>query len=293
MNEIEIKNVTKYYKSAKALDGVSLTFEKGKIYGLLGRNGAGKSTLIKAICNKIFISNGEILIDGIPSEENERAQCKVQVMSETNIMPNFKIKDAFKLAMILNPNFDIEYAEKLANLFALDLKKKVKTLSTGYSSILKFILAMSSNAPYIFLDEPVLGLDATHREFVYKVIISVNMNTGAAIIISTHIIEEISNLIEDIVILTDGKVIEKSDKQSLVNSYYLVSGPSSLVEEFSLGKKVVSEQTLCGLANKYIKGPFPTENVSELTFSKVNLQELFVKIGGGKEEEYYESIINM
>ncbi|MEG0593572.1 MAG: ATP-binding cassette domain-containing protein, partial [Coprobacillus sp.] len=93
---IEIKNVSKEYKNVKALNDVTFQFEKGKIYGLLGRNGAGKSTLLKIISNRIFATNGQIQIDGESVQENTNIRDKLYCMTEENLYPNLKVKDIFE-----------------------------------------------------------------------------------------------------------------------------------------------------------------------------------------------------
>jgi len=172
MKKIEVKDATKKFGNVVALNNVSISFEENKIYGLLGRNGAGKSTLLNIITNRIFADSGEIIIDGIKGNESDTALSKVYLMSEKNYYPeNMKIRDVFKWSKEFYPSFDADYADKLAVKFKLDLNKKVKGLSTGYSSIFKVIIALSVNVPYILLDEPILGLDANHRDLFYKTLV--------------------------------------------------------------------------------------------------------------------------
>ncbi len=289
MNEIVITEAVKNYKKTTALNSVSVTFQQGKIYGLIGRNGAGKSTLIKAVGNRVFLNGGTITIDGEQNVENETALKKICVMSETNIFPKYKIKKILEWTKVFNDSFDIEYANKLAELFGLDLNKKPKELSTGYSSILKFILTIASGKSYLFLDEPVLGLDATHRDFVYKVILDVQIKTECAVVISTHIIEEVSNLIEDVVIIHDGKVLQQSNKELLLENYYSARGNEKEVEEFSANKEIVSKQNLSGLANFCIKGEVPKQTPQQITVERLTLQQLFVCVTKSKEDIKYES----
>ena len=172
MNCIEVKDISKKFGNVEALSQLSLRFEENKIYGLLGRNGAGKSTLLNLISNRIFADSGEIFINNMPAAENARAQSLLYLMSEQTLFPEkMKIRDAFKWTQNFYPDFDLEYAENLADRFSLDTKKKIKTLSTGYTSIFKVITALSVGTPYVLLDEPVLGLDAGHRELFYKVLL--------------------------------------------------------------------------------------------------------------------------
>ena len=172
MNEIQIKNITKKYNDLTALDNVSFSFEFGKIYGLLGRNGAGKSTLINIIANRIFADHGTILIDDIPAKENMQVHEKIFCMSEADLYDkDLKIKEHFKWIDRFYDCFDLNKALTIAEKFELDINKKFRSLSKGYQSIFKLTAALSLNVPYVIFDEPVLGLDANHRELFYDLLL--------------------------------------------------------------------------------------------------------------------------
>lgn len=278
MNGIELKGLTKCYGKSCALDNASVVFEKNKIYGLLGRNGAGKSTMLNLISNRIFPTSGEILIDGEPSVENDRALAKVFCMSEKNLLPkNMKFKDAIKTTKFFYPGLDEQYAYKLAKLYELNPKKKLGSLSTGYTSISKIILALSCNADYVFFDEPVLGLDAHHRDIFYKELLKKYIDNGGTYIISTHLIDECANLIEKAVIVKEGRIIEDKDTEELLAGSYTVTGSAALVDEYCADKEVIGEDSIGGLKSAYINGT--PENVPQgLEISKASLQNIFVQM---------------
>ena len=138
MKTIEIKGVSKSYGSTKALDKVTITIEPDRIYGLLGRNGAGKTTLLNLMTNRIFPTEGNITIDGETVFENDKALSNVCYMTEQNLYPEGeRIKNIFKWTKEFYPLFDTEYAKSLSGKFGLNINKKVKELSTGYTSIFK------------------------------------------------------------------------------------------------------------------------------------------------------------
>ena len=169
MSVIETKNLTKYYKDQCVLDSIDLTFQENTIYGLLGRNGAGKTTLLNMISNRAFPTGGTVLIDGQTARENDDAQQKIFFMTEQNLYPErMTVKECFHWTAACYPGFDLEYAKSLCEKFGLSLKKRIHSLSTGYQSIAKIITALSTQAPVLLLDEPVLGLDANHRDLFYK-----------------------------------------------------------------------------------------------------------------------------
>ena len=160
MEAIQIKGVTKRYKDVLALDNVSLTFEFGKIYGFLGRNGAGKSTLINIIANRVFADGGEVLIDGIPANENMAVHDKIFCMSEADLYDrDLKVIEHYKWTKRFYSDFDMNKALALSEKYDLDVNKRFRALSKGYQSIFKQIIALSLTVPYVIFDEPVLGLD--------------------------------------------------------------------------------------------------------------------------------------
>lgn len=286
MNAIQVKNVTKRFDQVTALDNITLTFEHGKIYGLLGRNGAGKSTLLNIITNRLVVNEGEVLIDGENAHENDGALHKCFLMSEVSLYPkNFKVKDVFYYTKQFYGSFDMEYADKLCKLFNLNAKKKVTQLSTGYTSIYKLITALSIDVPYVFFDEPVLGLDANHRDLFYKLMLERYVELQNTYVISTHLIEEISGMIEDIVILKDGRIECQAQREELLKQGFAVTGKATIVDTFSQGKQVIGSEQLGGYKTAYILGECDQNKIpSELEISKLDLQKLFIQLTNEQRE---------
>ena len=280
MNKIELKGVAKSFREVEAVKGVSLTFEAGKIYGLLGRNGAGKSTLLNMIAGRVFPDHGEITVDGEPVEENDRAMGKLYLMGESNYYPEgMRIREAFYWAEKFYPNFDRANAYRLAEQFGINVKKKVKELSTGMSTMFRLCVALSTGAPYIFLDEPVLGLDAVHRDMFYRLLVEQFERHPACYVISTHLIEEVTGIIEDVVIIREGKILLHETTESLLRRGYTVSGPAIAVDAFVEKHKSIGEDSLGGLKSAYILEPLDRAQVpAELEVTKLNLQQLFVQL---------------
>lgn len=282
MSSVEIKNLTKYYGRTCALNGIDLTIESGKIYGLLGKNGAGKTTMLNLITNRLFPTEGTIFIDGEAVLENDKALGKVFYMTEKNLYPDtMKVRDMFKWTKSFYPKFDLDYAAELCQKFKLDTGKKIKALSTGYSSIAKLIAALSSNAQILIFDEPVLGLDATHRDLFYKLIIQSYIANPKTIIISTHIIEEISDLIERVVIINNKKIIIDDSVENLLASGYSVSGPKATVESFISGRRCIATDCLSGFSRAALIGKLTSEEKAQaqqqgLEITGMELQQMFI-----------------
>lgn len=282
MNAIKVENLTMKFGDVTALNHVNVTFESNKIYGLLGRNGAGKSTLLNVITNKIFATGGGVQVDEMPAMENDNAQGKIYCMSEkTYYTDTDKIKNIFKWTKLFYPDFDTDYANSIAKKFGLDTNKRVKALSTGYCTIFKLIIALSVNVPYILLDEPVLGLDANHRELFYKMLLQNYSENPKTVIISTHLIEEVADLIEQVVIIKEGQVILNKPTEEVIQMGYCVSGNSADVDVYlkNREKDIMSVELLGGLKTACLLGSVKKEELSpNLQITKLDLQKLFIQL---------------
>ena len=280
MNRIELKNVSKNFGHVEAVKNVSLTFAQNKIYGLLGRNGAGKSTLLNMITSRVFPDSGEITVDGDQAIENDYAMGKIHLMSENNYYPeSMRIRDALRMADALYPNFCMETADALIEAWGLDTKKKMKELSTGMGTMFKATVALSSGAPYIFLDEPVLGLDAVHRDLFYKLVVAQFEKHPACYVLSTHLIEEAAGLIEDVIIINAGEILVNEPTERLLSQGYTVTGPETMVNAFIAGRPCIGQDQLGGMKSAYLLEPLDTSQVPDgLQTTKLNLQQLFVQL---------------
>ncbi|MCI1901128.1 MAG: ABC transporter ATP-binding protein [Bifidobacteriaceae bacterium] len=276
---LKISHLTKRYKEKQALNNVSLTFEPSTIYALLGNNGAGKSTLLNIINNRIFTTEGEVELDGEPVIDNSPALRHLYLMSEDNLFPpSMKVSTIFTMTEGFFGGFDWDLANHLINGFELQTSLSFKKLSTGYRTITKLIAALCVPANYIFLDEPVLGLDATHREFFYRELIQTFSDRPRCFVISTHLIEEISHLVESVVIIDDGVILEQGDAESMERSAFSVEGSPDLAEEFTANLDVLSSNRITGQMTVYVKGTVPPDVPAGLRIEYLGLQDYFVRL---------------
>ena len=284
MSGIEVRNLSKSYGSTQALNQVSINFVENRIYGLLGRNGAGKTTLLNIITNRLFADSGEVTLDGKVIQENDIALSKIYMMSEKCLFPEkMRVRDVFKWTAAFYPQFDMEYAFAIASKFELDLKKKRDSLSTGYGSILKLVTAMSVNVPYVFFDEPVLGLDANYRDLFYRLLIEKYSEKPFTAIVSTHLIDEVSSVIEHVVMIDKGRIIKDEPLESILSQGYTITGPASAVDLFISDKDVMSYDMLGGLKTAYVSGKVPQDVPQNLEITKMDLQKMFIKMINEKE----------
>lgn len=284
MSIIEIKNVSKSYGNVEALKNVSVTIANGKICGLLGRNGAGKTTLLNIITNRIFADQGQVWIDGESAVENDRAQAKIFYVTEKTLYPrDMRVQDVFRLTREFFPQFNSAYAVSLADRFKLTVGKKIGGLSTGYLSILKLVLALASNAQVIIFDDPVLGLDANHRDLFYTELLANYNADSKTVIFSTHLIEEAARLLEDVIIIKEGQILLTQPVEELLQLAYNVSGSKENVDRFTVGKRVIREEALGRFKSVTIYQQHNTADQEVLAqlgldLTPARLQELFINL---------------
>lgn len=287
MENLICTNVSKSYKDKVVLKNVNLTIEPGKIYGLIGRNGAGKTTLLSMMSAQNPLSSGSITFGSEPVWENEKALSHICFSRELNPTNgtgsnNMKVKEYLRTAQIYYPNWDKEMAADLVELFELDLKKQIGKLSKGMMSMVTIIVALASKADYTFLDEPVAGLDVVARDLFYKLLLEEYQNTGRTFIISTHIIEEASDIFEEVVIVNQKTIMMKANTMELLDHAYHISGKSEVVDQMISGKKVYKEE-LNGRSKgaTVILEDGQTLNANpDVTIQPVSLQNLFVALCG-------------
>lgn len=285
MNKLELNGVSKQFGPHYALRQVSVSFEEGHIYGLLGRNGAGKSTLLNLITGKLPQQEGSILLNGEPIWENSHALCQMYCMSEPTYYPDsMRVQDALRWTARFYPHFSMERAQQLCKKFELNTKKKIKALSTGYDSIFKIVVAFSCGAAFLLLDEPVLGLDANARELFYQELLTAYSERPAVYVISTHLIGEIEALIDHAVILHQGEILLDDSVERILSRGYTISGPAAVVDEFCKGKQVIGSNTLGGLKSAAVLGECSSLPAG-LEASSLDLQHLFVQLTNSEGEK--------
>lgn len=201
---IEIKNVTKTYSAKPALSGVNLTLPRGEIVGLFGENGAGKTTLMKCILGFIM-HRGEITLDGEPITTKNIAKISFAT-SEHSFFPNLSPQAHREFYMEHFPKFSEKRFNGLMEFFELPMEKALKGFSTGQKNQFEVILALCQGADYILMDEPFAGNDVFNREDFYKVLLGI-LEPNETVILSTHLIEEVSDFIGRAILIRKGEII--------------------------------------------------------------------------------------
>jgi ABC-2 type transport system ATP-binding protein len=292
---VEARNVTKSYGKMLALDQVSFRLEEGKIYGLLGRNGAGKTTLMNILTAQWFATSGEVRLFGEDPYENDRVLRRVCFIKESQIYPkSLRVKDVFELSASFFPNWDRAYADALAREFGLPQDRRMGKLSRGMLSTVGIIVGLASRAELTIFDEPYLGLDAVARGLFYDRLLADYAEHPRTIVLSTHLIDEVSRLLSHVLMIDRGRLVADADADALRSSAFTVEGLAGEVDAFTAGCRVMHRETIGGTARVVVRGALDAEAKRQaerrgLAVGPVSLQELFIRMTGWTEQERKEA----
>lgn len=207
MNPIlECRNLVKKYGYKEALSNLDLTVERGKIVGLLGPNGSGKTTLIKLSNGLLSPTSGELLIDGKPVGV-ETKKIVSYLPERTYLNSWMKVSNIIDFFTDFYDNFDKNKAYEMLERLHINPKDQLKTMSKGTKEKVQLILVMSRKADLYLLDEPIGGVDPAARDYILNTIIS-NYNPDGTILISTHLISDIEQILDDVIFIQNGTIIK-------------------------------------------------------------------------------------
>ncbi|MFA5576913.1 MAG: ABC transporter ATP-binding protein [Tissierellaceae bacterium] len=284
---LEIKGLNKSFGSNLVLKDINLDIEGNKIYGLLGRNGAGKTTLLNLISSQLIRNSGDIKYQGEEIFENSKAiedMCLVKPLPESS--KDKKVRDIFTMARLMYKNWDESYKEQLISEFNLNTNKRLQKLSAGNKTIVGLIIGLASRAKLTIFDEPTLGLDAAMRYMFYNSLLKDYETNPRTVIISTHLIDELANLFEEVIILNSNMITLKDEVSNLRERSYFLSGNGDIVNEIVKNRKILYREEL---GSTMIVGIY--DNLSEnekreirsrnIEISTIPLQKLFVFLTEG------------
>lgn len=281
---IEVNNLTKRYKDKLALDDVSLSIEKDTIYGLLGRNGAGKTTLMSILTAQNFATSGDARVFGEVPYENSGVLSRICFVRESQKYPDDATpKHAFRAAQMFFRNWSQELAEQLIEEFQLPMKTRIKKLSRGQLSAVGVIIGLASRAEVTFFDEPYLGLDAVARQVFYDRLLEDYAEFPRTIILSSHLIDEVANLIERVILIDAGRILMNEETDAVRGRASTVVGDAAKVEAWASGREIIHREALGRVASVTVLGHLTAADRTEiaaagLDLASVSLQQLIVRL---------------
>ena len=241
---VNLRDVTLKYGDTDALADVDLTLEAGKIYGLLGRNGAGKTSLLSLLAAFRKPTTGDVLVGGEPVWENAPIVSRIALIREGGDFDDSESVKATIETGRIRPGFDTDYALKLADKFELPLKKKVRDLSRGKRSVLAAVGGLAARAELTMFDEVHLGMDAPTRDAFYKELLAEYLDREHTVILSTHLIDEVANYLEEVIIVDRGRILRHEDIETFQSMGATLTGPAAAVDAFVAGLETLAEQQL-------------------------------------------------
>lgn len=280
---IEVEGLTKRYRETLAVDDVSFTIEKDTIYGLLGRNGAGKTTVMSILTAQNFATRGDVRVFGQNPYENAAVLSRMCFVRESQKYPDdAKPAHAFKTARLFFPNWSQEVADRLIADFQLPMNRRIKKLSRGQLSAVGVIIGLASRAEITFFDEPYLGLDAVARQIFYDRLLEDYTEHPRTVILSSHLIDEVSNLIERVLVIDRGRIIMDEETDAVRDRAANIVGDSAAVEAFVAGREVIHRESLGRVSSVTVVGALTAADRERLTatgleVAPVSLQQLIVR----------------
>ncbi|MBN6812568.1 ABC transporter ATP-binding protein [Kocuria indica] len=262
-----------------------MDFAPDRVHGLLGANGVGKTTLMSVILNHTFRSSGEVLIDGEDPRENARLLERTCFVHEDQ-----KFHDDDTPASLLRilptfyPAWDTDLAERLAPRFKLPMSTRTTKLSRGQRSALAIVISLAARAPYTFMDEPYLGLDPGHRALFYEEFARAMAEHPRTVILSTHLIDEVSDLLENVVMIEDGRVTVDADIDDARDRAFVLRGLEPVVRDVVGARRVLREYRLGNILSVTVDGTATAEDrrradAANVSLEPVTLQELVAARG--------------
>jgi len=278
MNVIEINHLTKYYGKFKALDDVSLQLPAGRIIGLLGKNGAGKSTLMRSILGYLKFKGQISLLGEEIHSHRESIHKHVAFIPDVNSLEDrLTVKQTLEYVKSLNNSWKEDKARQLLAGSDLPLNQKVKNLSKGMKTKLYLLITLSLDVKILLLDEPTLGLDIIFRKEFFNTILGEFFDETKTIVISTHQVEEVEHILQDIIFIDKGKVVLHEDIAELKDRYKVLTVPTSRKEELIAYDPILISPTL-GNVSAIVSKDVSLEGAIE---RRPTLSDLFLGVVGG------------
>ncbi|GAB6898472.1 ABC transporter ATP-binding protein [Kineosporia succinea] len=276
-----VSGAGKRFNDVAAVEEVTFSLRGNVIHGLLGRNGAGKSTLMRMLAGHARPTSGTVTVHGGNPFENDGITRRICFAAENQVYPDpFRVRDVLTAARLLYPNWDEAYAQELVDVFDLPRKRRMNGLSRGMRSAVGIVTGLASRAELTMFDEPYLGLDATSRQLFYDRLIADFAENPRTIVLSTHLIDEVSALIEHVLVIDRGRLVIDEEAEMLRGRAITVSGPAERVDKFTYAMTRLHEERLLGRSRVTVLGDADDPQHARslgLEVNPVSLQDLVVK----------------
>lgn len=242
---IEVTHLTKRYGSVVALDDVSLAIEPDSITGILGRNGAGKTVLMSLMTAQEIPTRGTVRVFGENPRENASVLSRTCFVRDNQRYPDeYKLSHLLRVGPLFYENWDADLAARIVKTFEIPDGRPIRKLSRGQLSAVGLLIGLASRAPITFFDEPYLGLDVTARTLFYDLLLEDYAHHPRTVVVSTHLIEEMEQLLERVVVLHHGRVREDAELDDLRRRAVRLSGRTDDLDQVLVGHEVLRRSVM-------------------------------------------------
>ncbi len=276
-----VQSMSKYYGKFRALDDVNLLLPEGKIVGLLGKNGAGKSTLMR--CMLGFLSHdGIVCLDGKEIKHRDH-----HIFDKVGFIPDVSglderltVQQTLNYIRGINPRWNSDIAGKLLSISSLPPDKKVGKLSKGMRTKLYLLITLSLDVKFLLLDEPTLGLDIAFRKEFFNTILGEFFDETKTILISTHQVEEVEDILQEIIFIDNGRIILHEEVESLKTRLRVVTVTQDRQDELLKYRPKMTSKTL-GFVSAILDSSI---DIDGATYTRATLADIFLATVGGSNE---------
>ncbi|MDT8861592.1 ABC transporter ATP-binding protein [Alkalihalobacillus sp. MEB130] len=276
MSVIDCINVTKRYGRETALENLTFSIEKNKITGIIGRNGAGKTTTLKILAGYIQESSGDVKVfSEHPFNSLMVSANTIFVDDQMNLPSSLNLAEILNNAEMFYENWDCELAERLFSYFSFHPKQTHDQLSKGKKSTFNMIIGLASRCALTIFDEPTTGMDAAVRSDFYRALLKDYLAHPRTILLSSHHLNEIEELLEDILLLKDGQVYLHMSLMELKELAVGLTGKKDEIQKWISNKEVYYESRV-GINDNYVvvENTFTKEELAKLTATGITISQV-------------------
>lgn len=290
------ENLTKTYGDKQAINSINIALNENQIIGLIGRNGSGKTTLMKLCAGKLNKTNGTLTVFGEdPMDNLGILQNIIYTYADLPFDEKLTLESIIDTYKLMYKTFQEDFALKLLDFYKINKKAKYGSLSSGTKSLFNFICGVATRASLSMFDEPILAMDITVRKSAYEILLRDYMEYPRTIIISSHILSELENILSEILIIDKGNVLFYDSTDSMREIFYRIDGNEDALKAFTENKNVIFKSS-AALSSFYVVEEPLTEEVTSiaqskgLKLSRLRPEELYLYLSNNDYEEEMECL---
>ncbi|MGM8215416.1 ATP-binding cassette domain-containing protein [Bacillaceae bacterium W0354] len=267
--------LSKQYQNIYAVKQLSVTFKENSITGLIGRNGAGKTTLLQMIAGFTYPTSGEVNVFGENPMNNLNVSANTIFVDDRMVFPpELTLGDVLHEAKSFYEKWDEELAEKLVNYFSINLYQFHNELSKGKRSTFNMIVGLASKCALTIFDEPTTGMDYSVRQDFYRALLKDYLNHPRTIIISSHLLNEIEQILEEIVLIKDGQLVMSDSVENMKEFAVGLTGKRDLLETWTAGRNIIARQDEGSLSYYVVQNNFSSDEKREMERLGIKLSKV-------------------